>query len=122
MNIKKLFAIKRPCPNCPFLKTGGIHLAPGRLDSIKKDLLSSDEKVFFCHKTTYLDGAEDTEHRGEGTQYQTSGKEAYCMGAMAWLYINGQPNIAVRLGSLFNYITDEDLKTSIDMVNPVSPN
>ncbi|MEQ4663982.1 hypothetical protein ABN067_20670 [Providencia rettgeri] len=80
MNIQKLFAVKKPCANCPFRKTGGIPLAEGRLEGIKRTLLSSDQEFFFCHKTTYQGGAEDKE---EG-QYQSSGRESYCMGAGQW--------------------------------------
>lgn len=46
MNIKKLFAVKKPCANCPFRTTGGIPLTEGRLDDIKRTLLSSDQEVF----------------------------------------------------------------------------
>ncbi|EHT4851901.1 hypothetical protein KX882_002469 [Escherichia coli] len=54
MNVKKLFALKAPCKNCPFLKENGIELVEGRLDSIKEDLINNDETPFFCHKTTYF--------------------------------------------------------------------
>ena len=35
MDIKRLFQMKRPCPDCPFLKSGGIELHEGRLEQIK---------------------------------------------------------------------------------------
>ncbi|WP_308647277.1 hypothetical protein [Escherichia coli] len=50
MNVKKLFALKAPCKNCPFLKENGIELVEGRLDSIKEDLINNDETPFFVTK------------------------------------------------------------------------
>ncbi|EPJ3803504.1 hypothetical protein OND84_004242 [Morganella morganii] len=106
MNIQKLFAVKKPCANCPFRKTGGIPLTEGRLEGIKRTLLSSDQEVFFCHKTTYQGDAEDRE---EG-QYHPSGRESYCMGAMAWLYANGRLNLATRLGIIYQVVNEDELK------------
>lgn len=117
MNIQKLFAVKKPCANCPFRKTGGIPLAEGRLEGIKRTLLSSDQEVFFCHKTTYQGGAEDKE---EG-QYQSSGRESYCMGAMAWLYANGRLNLATRLGILLDGIAIEELNIATKAINTTAP-
>lgn len=117
MNIQKLFAVKKPCANCPFRKTGGIPLTEGRLEGIKRTLLSSDQEVFFCHKTTYRAGADDKE---EG-QYQPSGRESYCMGAMAWLYANGRLNLATRLGILLDGIAIEELNVATKTINTSTP-
>lgn len=115
---KKLFAVKKPYANCPFRKSGGIPLAEGRLDDIKRTLLSSDQEVFFCHKTTYQGGTDDME---EG-QYQPSGRESYCMGAMAWLYVNGRLNLATRLGIIYQAVSEEELKEASKCINPVAIN
>ena len=117
MNIKKLFAVKKPCTNCPFRKVGGISLAEGRLDDIKRTLLSSDQEVFFCHKTTYQGSADDME---EG-QYQPSGRESYCMGAMAWLYVNCRLNLATRLGILQGSVPIEELEIATKTINTTTP-
>lgn len=83
MNLKKLFAVKRPCVNCPFLKEQGIALHKGRLESIKKGLLKDYRSVFQCHKTTFSTGGYyDEEH-----VYHASGKESFCAGAMGWLML-----------------------------------
>lgn len=113
MNIKKLFSVKKPCANCPFRKTGGIPLTEGRLDDIKRTLLSSDQEVFFCHKTTYRGGAEDTE---EG-HYQSSGSESYCMGAMAWLYANGRLNLSTRLGIIYQAVSEDELEKAQNQID-----
>lgn len=56
MNLHKLFRLKAPCANCPFLKAGGIKLNPGRLEGIKTHLLQDDFSSFYCHKTTHSTG------------------------------------------------------------------
>ncbi|MFH6895557.1 hypothetical protein ACHCAL_16070 [Providencia huaxiensis] len=76
------------------------------MEGIKRTLLSSDQEVFFCHKTTYQGDAEDRE---EG-QYHPSGRESYCMGAMAWLYANGRLNLATRLGIIYQVVNEDELK------------
>lgn len=81
MDIKRLFQMKRPCPDCPFLKDGGIELHEGRLEQIKNDLLVDDQRPFQCHKTTYSTGGR---YDDDGDRYLPSGKEAYCAGAMAF--------------------------------------
>ncbi len=92
-------------------------MTEGRLEDIKRILLSSDQEVFFCHKTTYQGGAEDRE---EG-QYQSSGRESYCMGAMAWLYANSRLNLATRLGILLDGITVEELNVATKVINTNAP-
>lgn len=92
-------------------------MTEGRLESIKRTLLSSDQEVFFCHKTTYQGGAEDREE----SQYHPSGRESYCMGAMAWLYANGRPNLATRLGILLDGVAIEELKVATKVINTSAP-
>lgn len=92
-------------------------MTEGRLEDIKRILLSSDQEVFFYHKTTYQGGAEDRE---EG-QSQSSGRESYCMGAMAWLYANSRLNLATRLGILLDGITVEELNVATKVINTNAP-
>lgn len=111
MNLKRLFAVKQPCKNCPFLKDTGIVLSEGRLESIKRDLLADDMGSFHCHETTFSTGGyyEDNED-GENRNYVMSGKESFCAGAMAWLLLVKQPNVAMRLGHAMGHINLNDLK------------
>lgn len=85
--------LARPCANCPFLdsaKSIRHTLHPDRMESIKAGLLADDWSGFLCHKT--LDGAEC-----EAGEYQLTGNEHQCMGAMAWLHKKGRPSINMRL-------------------------
>jgi hypothetical protein len=88
--------LKVPCPNCPFRVVGAIELHPGRLDGIKADLLGDDHTTFDCHKTTYH--ADNWVEDDDGAdQYQRSGREAFCAGAVAWLLKRGQPTVGMRV-------------------------
>lgn len=113
--IRKLFAMKRPCKNCPFLKTGAIELDEGRLDGIKTELEGNDRIPFFCHKTTYKTGGEYAEHEDEVT-YIPSGSESYCMGAMAYLYAVRKTNLPTRLGLAYGLCDIEDIRLSVEMI------
>ncbi|PHM59494.1 hypothetical protein [Xenorhabdus ishibashii] len=106
MKLKKLFAVKKPCVNCPFLKETRFILSEGRLDSIKKKLLEDDEHVFECHETTFSTGG----YFDENSVYHASGKESYCAGAMGWLMLKKRPNIAMRLGHAFGEIDLKELE------------
>jgi len=50
MDVDKLFSLKQPCSQCPFLKEGGVQLCEGRIEEIVADI--NEDKPFFCHKTT----------------------------------------------------------------------
>ncbi|WP_272661340.1 hypothetical protein [Providencia sp. PROV089] len=117
MNLKRLFAVKQPCKNCPFLKDTGIVLSEGRLESIKNDLLADDMGSFHCHETTFSTGGyyEEAED-GESRTYHMSGKESFCAGAMGWLLLKRQPNIAMRLGHAMGYIDLNELETITDLI------
>ncbi|PIJ43275.1 hypothetical protein [Tatumella sp. OPLPL6] len=85
--------LARPCANCPFLdseKSIRHTLHPDRVESIKQGLLEDDFSGFLCHKT--LDGAEC-----DVGEYEETGNEHQCMGAMAWLHKQGRPSINMRL-------------------------
>ncbi|MGC0875117.1 hypothetical protein WKG92_19775 [Pantoea agglomerans] len=113
MNLRKFFRLKAPCTNCPFLKVGGIHLAPGRLDVIKAHLLSDDYASFYCHKTTHLTGDEEEED-GEG--YKPSGREGHCAGAAAFLLARKRSNIAMRLAFAEGVVKPADFDGAIALI------
>lgn len=113
MNINKLFAMKTPCKNCPFLKEHGIPLAEGRLQEIKNDLLDDDTVPFFCHKTTYSTGGG---YDDDSDRYQLSGKESYCMGAMAYLYAKRRLNVPTRMGIILGLCELNDIENTIPLI------
>lgn len=113
INFKRLFAMKRPCKDCPFLKTNPIHLEEGRLDGIKSILIADDNIPFFCHKTTYSTGASLEEETG---RYNSSGQESYCMGAMAFLYAKQRVNVPMRLGLITGLCDIDDIKKSVPSI------
>ena len=113
MNLRKFFRLKAPCANCPFLKSGGIELNPGRLDGIKAHLLQDDYSSFYCHKTTHFTDEEEGED-SEG--YNPSGKEAHCAGAVAFLLSRGRPNIAMRLAFSEGHTKPADFEPAINMI------
>ncbi|HGL3854507.1 TPA: hypothetical protein ACKE3U_003836 [Klebsiella aerogenes] len=114
MDIKRLFQMKRPCPDCPFLKSGGIDLHEGRLEQIKVGLLEDDQRPFQCHKTTYSTGGGYDEESG---RYVPSGKEVYCAGAMTFLYANRRMNVPMRLGIIYGALNIDDLEATIPLID-----
>lgn len=114
MDIKRLFQMKRPCQDCPFLKKGGIELHEGRLKQIKEGLMADDKRPFQCHKTTYSTGGVYDE---DSDSYLPSGKESYCAGAMAFLYANRRMNVPMRLGVIFGALNIDDLAASIPLID-----
>ncbi|QWA93132.1 hypothetical protein [Klebsiella michiganensis] len=113
LNVKKLFAMKRPCKDCPFLKNNPIPLVEGRIDDIKSTLLANDNIPFFCHKTTYTTGAFNDDETG---QYQPSEQETYCMGAMAYLYAKQRVNVPMRLGLIHGLCDIDDIEKSVPYI------
>lgn len=113
LNVKKLFAMKRPCKDCPFLKNNPISLEEGRLDGIKSTLIENDNIPFFCHKTTYTTGASIEEQTG---RYQASGQESYCMGSMAFLFAKQRVNVPMRLGLSMGLCDIEDIEQSVPFI------
>jgi hypothetical protein len=106
MDLSKLFLLKRPCANCPFLKVGAIELRPGRVAGIIAGLIADDESVFHCHKTTH--------HYDD--EYEPCGTESYCAGALIYLYKAGHPNVAMRLGQALGMFDPQALADSFDDV------
>ena len=79
-HIKKGFALKKPCADCPFRNDDkAISLRDGRREEIIEDLLSGKSSTFHCHKTVYRKGAKNFDDEG---LYKPK-DVAMCPGAMA---------------------------------------
>lgn len=103
MDLTKLFALRRPCANCPFLKVGAIPLRPGRVEGIIKQLTTDDQSTFPCHKTTHKPGK----------------TPSYCVGALVYLDKAKSPNVAMRLGvALGMYDPDALTPCYDDVIEP----
>lgn len=89
------FDLKKPCENCPFLKTGAIELRPGRLDGIIHEITTQDAR-FLCHKTVH-NGKTGGEWDDDSGEYQPSGQEQFCAGALIYLMKAGWPNAIPRI-------------------------
>lgn len=98
MDLDKLFALKKPCANCPFLKEGAIELQEGRVEGIIKDMTTHDDRPFMCHKTL------DNE------------TQSYCTGAMIYLEKVRRPNIAMRIGNMLKMYTPHKVLEFADKV------
>lgn len=114
MDVQKLFALKKPCGNCPFLKEGAIPLAEGRVEEIIENLVADDSSSFYCHKTVH-----NSRTGGEWTDdgdYKPSGNESACFGAMVYLAKAGRPNIQMRLGFAFGLLNRDRLVEQADNI------
>lgn len=105
--------LKRPCDNCPFLKSGGIDLETGRLEGIVEGLLSNDRSTFQCHKTVHC--AQGGTWTDEG-DYLASGHEAMCAGAAAFLMKRGRPSVNMRIGFAMGCATPDQWTGAADLV------
>jgi len=81
--------LKKPCSNCPFLKSSAaIPRRKGRLESIVEGLLQDDLSTFICHKTL------QREDEDEGPVYDG---ERMCAGAAIRLLKERRPNVIMRV-------------------------
>lgn len=106
-NMVDFYKMKKPCPNCPFLKKGGVELRPGRVEDILESLMADDKKPFLCHKT--LDGVEDEEG-----SYQAAGTEKMCAGASAVLWKRRMPTVGMRMAIVLGIASPELWKKNAD--------
>jgi len=90
---ENLFKLRKPCANCPFLKSGAIELRLGRMAGIIENLVDNDHSTFFCHKTV---SRADDQHSDTG-EYLPIGTESMCVGAMVYLEKIGRPTVDMRL-------------------------
>jgi len=107
MAFENLFRLRKPCSNCPFRRKGAIQLEPGRLEGIIGHLMGDDWSTFPCHKTVHNErtGGDWTD---EG-EYQASGAESMCAGAMIYLEKVGRPTVGMRLGQRFGMYRPAEL-------------
>ncbi|POZ80231.1 hypothetical protein [Burkholderia contaminans] len=113
------FKLRRPCENCPFLKSGAIELAPGRVDGIVEQLVKDDHSTFQCHKTVHNNRTGGKWDDAGG--YTASGRESMCAGAMIYLEKLGRPTVGMRLGRVFGIYDPERLKPAFgDVIDPTS--
>jgi hypothetical protein len=110
--LKSAYRLKKPCANCPFRKEGAIDLQPGRVPGIIEHLLSDDMNGFPCHKTTYGEGSDED----DDGNYIPNGKEAQCVGAMAFLRKVGRPNVGMRLAMAFGIVDPAKLDALADLI------
>lgn len=109
----RMFALKKPCANCPFRKDHPIRLSPGRLESIIQDITENDMVTFRCHKTVCSKTGGDWDDEGN---YHPSGRESMCAGAAAYLMKVGRPNVAMRVGFVTGIIRPEDWDDAKEMI------
>ncbi|MBR8426186.1 hypothetical protein [Burkholderia cenocepacia] len=114
-NLAEYFRMKRPCKNCPFLKEGGIELAPGRMEDIVGHLYASDENTFDCHETVHSDKFGGTWDDETGN-YRPSGKEAHCAGAAAFLQKTGMSSKWMRIAYVTGALDLDQVRATMPAV------
>ncbi|CAJ4969278.1 Uncharacterised protein [Burkholderia pseudomallei] len=113
VELKALFAQRKPCENCPFRKNGAIALEPGRVAGIIDNLIADDQSTFLCHKTVHSRRGGEWDDDGN---YAPSGRESYCAGALIYLHKAKMPNVAMRLGWALGMFNPGALADSFDDV------
>lgn len=113
--IRRAFALKKPCEDCPFRNDDkAVELSPGRREEIMEGLLSGQDSAFHCHKTVYRAGASNFNEEGEYKPKDV----AMCAGAMALAKKLGRDpqmvQIAERLGWIKEGHYDEAASEVID--------
>lgn len=88
------FNVKKPCRNCPFLKSEkAVRLHPGRAEEIGSMMLSSDGGTFACHKTT------------------DSRERSHCAGALAFALKHDNFTQAMRITQRLRLFKPEEFGT-----------
>lgn len=105
--------LKKPCSNCPFLKTGAIELEPGRLEGIIEALIEDDYSSFSCHKTVHSPRGGTWD---DDDNYQPSGHEAMCAGAAAYLMKHRRPTVSMRFSFSSGSANPDDWDEAKDLV------
>lgn len=102
MELGKLFAIKKPCKDCPFLDESDMRhsLSEGRIESIIKDLES--DRPFHCHKTVDYSLEEDN----AAAMVENA---SYCAGSLLYMENAGNRPIHMRLGVAFGLYDPKQL-------------
>jgi len=103
------FNLKKPCDNCPFLRSARFTLTTDRCEEIV-ECVTEQDGTFACHKTvTYDDYSEDVEDyvRGEG--------EEHCAGVLIMLENMEQPNQMMRVAERCGVYDREKLDMDADV-------
>ena len=91
-----------------------MELMPGRLEGIIETLVEDDHSTFQCHKTVHnsrTGGSWDDEGN-----YEATGLESMCAGAMIYLEKIGRPTVGMRIGRLFGEYSPEMLQAHFSAV------
>lgn len=115
MDLKSVFSLKKPCGNCPFrCDDKAIPLEPGRLKGIVDGLHKDDSTVFHCHKSVHSkDGGEWNVETGE---YEPSGKEKVCRGALIYMNEQGRLPVLARIAIAMGELNFNELKSQAPLV------
>ena len=96
-----------PCGDCPFRSDIKFNLCPDRRKEIVKELVHND-KTFACHKTVDYDAWEAED------EYQPTGNESHCAGALIAMKRAGViwHNWRLRLAKMSGLLDDGKLRMS----------
>ncbi len=98
------FNLKKPCKDCPFLKSKERFLCDSRYKEIAEDLVN--DKSFSCHKTNDFDS--------EGMAIETT-KTEHCAGALIMLEKMDNPNQFMNIGRFFGLYDPSNLDMNSDV-------
>ena len=93
MSKHTFFNLKKPCANCPFLKSNkGVRgLGKSRAISLHEEIAGHNQATFSCHKTVKRDtDYDETEGHDEAEDRRFQDKEQMCAGVMLLLHNTNQ--------------------------------
>jgi len=108
------FDLKKPCPGCPFLRTGPdvVRLLPDRIPEVWATS-QFDGPNLPCHKTVDYDAIDD----GEGEDAQITKDTQHCVGAiLSGLASETGPNQLSRIMGRLGALDIDALESQIDLV------
>ncbi|MGV2887552.1 hypothetical protein [Paenibacillus taichungensis] len=108
MDAKSLFTLRKPCPDCPFLKENRDMLRPGRLEDIIINLHANTP--FHCHKTI---------NYKKRSKVQQIAEAKYCAGSMIYLEKADNTNVPMRLGLMFGIYDPSKLSGHDQVIEPL---
>lgn len=111
----KMFQLKRPCKDCPFVKGSSTNmtLAEGRIEEII-DSLHADH-IFSCHKTIDYNQVNPTD-----TFYQLQEQNQFCAGAMNYLVKEGRPNTQMQIATRLGWLNIDTLKGQENLIDVIT--
>jgi hypothetical protein len=110
VDINKLFTMKEPCKDCPFVKDGHMHrhLHRGRMEEIVESL--NNDAPFHCHKT--IDYSKPT-HRKQVDD------AVYCAGALIYMVKSGHYNLPMKLGMFYKLFDPAAMRGHDKVIEPL---